>query len=113
VVAFLILWFWLVVGHFTADYAVQNDFIAKGKNHTRPIPGIPWPWVLAAHAATAGGVVAFFTGSVILGVAEVVLHAACDYNKCSGRFGFTVDQCFHLACGLLWAVTATWFHPGF
>jgi hypothetical protein len=31
------LWFLLILGHFVADYPLQSDFIAKGKNRFRPV----------------------------------------------------------------------------
>ena len=34
--------FWLMVGHALADYPLQGDFLAKAKNRTAPIPGVPW-----------------------------------------------------------------------
>jgi hypothetical protein len=32
---------WLLVAHVLADYPLQGAFLARGKNHRNPIPGIP------------------------------------------------------------------------
>lgn len=107
----MVLFFWLLVGHAVADYPLQGDFLARGKNHTAPIPGIPWQQCLFWHALMHGGAVALITGSVALGVAETLIHVGIDYGKCAGRYGFNVDQGLHVACKALWAVVvaAGWF----
>lgn len=100
------LLFLLLVGHALADYPLQGDFLAKAKNRTAPIPGVPWFQALGAHALIHGGFVAAITGSVWLGLAEVVAHALIDDAKCRGRIGFNTDQAAHVACKVLWAVLA-------
>lgn len=94
--------FWLVIGHAVADYPLQGDFLAKGKNHRLPLPGVPWWVCLTAHAAIHAGAVAAATGSVSLGCAEFVAHCAIDYGKCDGRFGFVADQALHIVCKAVW-----------
>lgn len=83
------LLFWLLVGHAVADYPLQGDFLARGKNHTAPLPGVPWWICLLNHAAIHAGAVALVTGSVMLGLAEFVIHAQIDYLKCAGKFAPT------------------------
>jgi hypothetical protein len=94
----------MLVGHALADYPLQGDFLAKGKNrHTPAIPGeTVWPWCLAAHALIHGGAVTLATGSVALGVAEAFAHAAIDFAKCEKVFGFHADQSLHVVCKLFW-----------
>lgn len=94
----------LVVGHFLADYPLQGDFIAKGKNRTAPIPSIPWQHPMAAHTIIHGGFVGIITGSIWLGVAEFAIHWLTDDAKCRGRIGYHADQAIHIACKLLWAI---------
>lgn len=101
--------FWLLVGHFVADFPLQTEWIAKYKNRHRASPAPPgqrlepvWPWIMSAHAATHAGFVALATGSTTLGIAEFVAHWIIDFLKCENRFGPTVDQCLHLACKLVW-----------
>lgn len=92
----------LLAGHALADYPLQGDFLARGKNHLNPIPGIPWYQCLIWHSAIHGGIVGLITGSAALGVAEFVNHVAIDYAKCEGLIGFNADQALHVACKVLW-----------
>jgi hypothetical protein len=101
------LLFWLIVSHAVCDYPLQGDFLARGKNHKNPIPGIPWWHCLLAHALIHGGGVALATGSVPLGIAEVVIHCAIDYGKCDGRYGMHVDQALHIICKVAWFAILT------
>lgn len=109
----------LCMGHFVSDYPLQSDFIAKGKNRFRPVdpatippgqtPQTVWPWVLTAHAATHGAAVALITGSIALGVCELVAHWLIDYGKCANRYGIHADQAMHIGCKALWALIAWGF----
>jgi hypothetical protein len=102
----------LLMGHALADYPLQGDFLARGKNASAPIPGVPWQTILASHALIHAGFVWLFTGSLWLGLAEFVAHALIDHAKCTGRLGsnperaFNIDQGLHVACKVLWAVIA-------
>jgi hypothetical protein len=110
------LLFLLVIGHFVADYPLQSDFIAKGKNRFRPVdpatippgqkPMTIWPWVLSAHAGTHAAAVYLVTGSVALAALEMFAHAAIDYGKCANRYGIHFDQAAHIGCKLVWAILA-------
>jgi hypothetical protein len=95
--------FWLLFGHFLADYALQTDFIAKGKNRHTPIPGVPWYYIMGAHAIIHGGMVGMFTGSMLFAVLETVLHFGIDVMKCEGYTNIHHDQAAHVGCKLLWA----------
>jgi len=93
----------LVFAHALADYPLQGDFLARGKNRTAPIPGVPWRHPLAAHSVIHGGFVGIVTGSLWLGFAETTAHWLIDDAKCRGRFGFHTDQGLHIACKVVWA----------
>jgi hypothetical protein len=95
---------WLLVGHVVCDYALQNDFIAKAKNHKAPIPGIPFYQALGAHALMHAGAVALLTGSWVLGGIEFVVHCAIDYAKCDGRTTLNQDQALHWLCKLAYVL---------
>jgi hypothetical protein len=103
----------LVFGHMLADYPLQGDFLARGKNASAPLPGVPWPLILVSHAIIHGGVVGIITGSLWLGLAETAAHALIDHAKCTGAFGsepklaFIKDQVLHILCKLEWALLAT------
>lgn len=96
----------LAVGHALADYPLQGDFLAKAKNRTAPIPGVPWWQALGAHAIIHGGFVAAITGFWWLGAAEAIAHATIDDAKCRGWLSFNSDQGLHLGCKALWAILA-------
>lgn len=99
----------LVFGHMLADYPLQGDFLARGKNASAPLPGVPWPLILVSHAIIHGGVVGVITGSLWLGIAETVAHTIIDHGKCVGaldsdpKWAFVKDQALHILCKLLWA----------
>lgn len=94
--------FALIGWHALADYPLQGDFLAKAKNRTAPIPGIPWESALQAHVLIHGVGVAFITQSVVLGVLESVAHWLIDDAKCRGMISFKLDQRLHYACKALW-----------
>jgi hypothetical protein len=103
---FLTILFWLLVGHSLADYPLQGDFLANGKNRHTAIGKVFWPHALFAHAMVHAGFVALFTGSVLLGVAEAVVHAVTDFLKCDNVIGLRTDQAIHFGCKVLWAAIA-------
>jgi hypothetical protein len=97
----------MIAAHAVADYPLQGDFLAKAKNRTAPLPGVPWWQALGAHAIIHGGAVGLITRSPALGVAEVVVHAVTDDLKCRGKLTYNQDQAIHVACKALWAFFAT------
>ena len=96
----------LLGGHFLADYVLQTDTIATGKNkNIDPSKfGVDWWYWLTAHSVTHGAFVYMITGSVWLGLAETALHWLIDYGKCQKWYGLHVDQTLHIICKGLWAV---------
>lgn len=94
--------FYLLAGHALCDYPLQGDFLAKGKNHRNPIPGVPWYQCLIAHSIIHGGMVTLVTGNLLLGVIETSIHALIDFLKCSNKFGFNTDQFLHVVCKVAW-----------
>lgn len=97
----------LIAGHAAADYPLQGEFLAKAKNRFAPVPSVPFYQALGAHAAIHGGIVGAITGSITLGLAEFVLHAFIDDQKCAGRLTYDEDQALHLTCKATW-VAALW-----
>lgn len=127
----LALFFALVIGHALADYPLQGDFLAKAKNHTSPIPGVPWYQALTAHALIQAGIVWVITGSSDLALLEFVCHwcidrwksgdplrpsfASCrcdgimqDCKRCRAARTYTpersfdIDQLLHVVCKVGW-----------
>lgn len=101
------LLFLLLAGHALCDYPLQGDFLAKGKNHKLPFPGMAAWQILLAHCLIHCGMVLLVTGSVWLALAELLIHYATDYAKCDGRISFNQDQAIHYMCKLAWAVIAS------
>jgi hypothetical protein len=107
--------FLLIAAHALCDYPLQGDFIAKhkarhifkqiwsnGESETVLMRNPMWMHCLGAHSLIHGGAVFLITGSLILGVCEVVMHALIDFAKCEGLFGIHMDQSLHILCKLFW-----------
>lgn len=97
------LLFLLVAAHALADYPLQGDFLAQAKNRNTALGKQFWPHALFAHSMIHGGFVLLLTGSALLAMAEVVIHAATDWLKCEGKISLNMDQAIHLSCKLAWA----------
>lgn len=105
--------FLLFVGHALGDFALQSDWMARFKNrHARQSAGssqnpqLIWLHVLTAHCTIHAGFVYLITGSIWLGLAELIAHWALDYSKGERWIGFHTDQFGHLACKVLWWLIA-------
>lgn len=110
----MLLFFKLLIGHALADYPLQGDAMAKGKNRHNPPYGIPpgqkpvavWTHYLTAHALIHGGFVWAITGSPALGLVECVLHWIIDFAKCENWTNPHQDQFLHIACKAVYACIA-------
>lgn len=109
-VLWLCLFFWLLVGHAFVDYSWQTDFIAVGKNRNLNdgSKGIPWYYIMSAHALMHGGAVGLLSGWIVLGALETVLHFVIDYAKCEKWINFHQDQLAHVLCKAAWAFAAAY-----
>ena len=94
----------LVIGHAIADFWMQTDAIATGKNRNIDPEkfGVPWWYWLTAHALMHGGVVWAITGNVWLGCAEIIAHWLIDFGKCEKWYGIHEDQAAHIWCKIMW-----------
>jgi len=100
-----------------ADYPLQGDFIARGKNRNSPQPPLAdgrsdstpvWVYLMGAHSLIHAGFVWAISGLFVLAVAEFVLHFLIDVLKCENITSFAVDQWLHLGCkGVYVIVIAT------
>lgn len=99
----------LLGAHWFFDYAGQGDFMAKAKNLTAPIPGVPWRQVLIAHAGIHGAAAALITGLWWVFVLEYVTHYATDELKCRGQISYSADQAIHIASKFVWFFLALAF----
>ncbi len=96
----------LLGAHWFFDYAGQGDFMAKAKNPTAPIDGVPWRHVLIAHAGIHGAAAALITGLWWIFLLEYVAHYGIDELKCRGGITFAEDQGAHIVCKLAWFLMA-------
>lgn len=111
------LLFLLIAGHAIGDFALQNDFIAKGKNHLTPVYGVPWIIILLAHAWIHAGIVLYITNNLFIATCELLAHTFIDFMKTENVFGlyliihdeekilkysFALDQILHILCKILW-----------
>ena len=103
----LVMFGLLLFCHALADYPLQGDFLSRAKNRFNPIVGVPWYHGLFSHAAIHAGFVGIITGSLVIGLAEFVVHAYTDDTKCRGRISYDQDQLIHVACKVMW-VCAVW-----
>jgi len=103
------MFFALAIGHALADFPLQGEYLALGKNRRyleklgdplRP-PQI-WVSCMGAHCLIHSGAVWAVTGSSLLALIEFVLHWTLDTVKCAGRTNYTQDQAMHLVCKALY-----------
>jgi len=97
----------LFAGHALCDYPLQGQFLSDAKNRHKNL-GEHWLRALFAHSMIHCAMVYLVTGSTIMGLSELVIHAATDYAKCDGRITSTQDQAIHYLCKILWAVLAVY-----
>lgn len=105
VINFIEMLFLLMLGHAVADFALQGDVMAKGKNRNRmPEPGqVPpgqkymptWGYWLSAHSGVHAAAVYVVTGSTLLAAGEFILHWLIDFGKCENWYGVNLDQFLH------------------
>lgn len=99
--------FLLLVGlHFLFDYPLQGDFLAQQKNPECKARYVPWYHANFAHAAIHGLPVGIVTGSVTLGLYEVMFHFAIDLLKSKGFINIHIDQFLHISCKVMWLIMA-------
>lgn len=104
--------FLLLVGHALADFALQTEAMARGKNRNRQIdlgsvppgqkPIVCWHYWLSSHALIHGGMVALITGIWWLGLLETIVHWVIDFGKCENWYGIHEDQAMHIFCKVLY-----------
>ncbi len=108
----LVLFWALVLGHAIADFPLQGEFLAVGKDRHADLSaatgGKDWPpsiWLycLTIHSLIHAATVWVITGSVVLSVIEFILHWIIDLAKNESFTNFYVDQGLHIACKLVYA----------
>lgn len=104
----LALFFALVIGHALADFPLQGAYLSIHKSREGADGTTDWIVALAAHSLIHAGAVWLLTGSMILGLVELVLHAAIDFGKCEKRYGLLADQSMHLLCKIGFVIFLFW-----
>lgn len=99
----MIILLYLLGGHTVCDFAMQNDFVAKGKNINTAFPGMAWWQIMLAHCFIHMVMVLLVTGSVWMALTELVIHYITDCCKCEGWINFNQDQAIHYGCKAVWA----------
>ena len=108
-----LVFFWaLLLGHGLADFPLQGEFLAVGKDRhddlSRITGGKLWPdniWLycLTVHSLVHAAAVWVITGSVVLCLVEFVLHWLIDLAKNENLTGFYTDQALHILCKVIYA----------
>jgi len=102
----LVLFYALAMGHALADFPLQGQFLAEAKDRHarlaasegRGFAPTLWVFALTFHTMVHAAAVWLVTGSVVLALAENVLHWAIDFAKCERWLTFSQDQILHLLC---------------
>lgn len=111
--AALPLFYAFFLAHLFGDYPLQSSFMAlsKSRAHQQRIreeqgeeAADSWLYCLFAHSAIHSGLVWIISGSFLLALVELVLHALIDWAKSEGRFGLFADQALHALCKVLYTV---------
>ena len=101
-IIFFKMWWVLAALHMLADFPLQGEFLAVGKNRHLPLGKMYWKVCLLAHSTIHGFMVYLPTNSVTLGLMETVAHAAIDAAKCENKISLNTDQALHLLCKAVW-----------
>ena len=103
----------LLMAHALSDFSLQSDVMAKGKNrHNITVAPkgqkyVPcWHYWMSAHALIHGGAVWLVTGSMTLGIIEVIAHWIIDFIKCEGITNPHQDQVMHIGLRIIYAIAA-------
>ena len=101
----------LVVVHALADFPLQGSYLALKKVRSQADNFSEYIVALSAHSVIHAGAVWLVTGSLVLGMIELVLHAIIDSAKGNGKFGLLTDQTLHLACKLGYVAVLVIYGP--
>lgn len=98
------LLFWLLVMHALCDFPLQGNYLSAAKR--AGAAAMHWSYALTWHSLIHAGAVALVTGSIAIGILELVSHWSIDFTKTRGRITDNFDQFLHIACKLAWMVIA-------
>ena len=118
---FLLNLFILLFLHALADFTLQTDVMAKGKNRKSEVKNYDhwvnilnrdpklfkkcWFYWLTAHALIHGGIIALiFPEFWYLGLIEVIIHFIIDFMKCQNKLNPHQDQFLHFIFRIMYLV---------
>jgi hypothetical protein len=108
------VFFALCIGHALADFPLQGEFLAIGKNRRFLLalgdpsrPANIWFVCMAAHCLIHAGFVWLITGSPLVAAVEFALHWGIDSAKCAGKTTFNQDQILHVVCKIGYVAAAS------
>lgn len=96
-----------VVIHALADFPLQGDYLARQKTRRSAGSHSEWLIALGAHSVIHAGGVWLVSGSLLLGLVELICHALIDLGKGEEKYGLVTDQSLHLGCKLIYAMILT------
>jgi hypothetical protein len=100
----LALFFAFAIAHALADFPLQGDYLARTKQRKEANKLSECLIALTAHSLIHAGGVWIVSGSVVIAVAELVLHWLIDLGKGEGKYGYATDQLLHLGCKAAYVV---------
>lgn len=108
----LVLFWALLLGHALADFPLQGQFLAVGKDRHADLSAVTggnlwpkgmWLYCLTIHSLVQATFVWIVTGSVVLSMVEFVLHWFIDFAKNERWTTFYTDQALHVSCKAIYA----------
>lgn len=96
--------FWLLVMHALCDFPLQGNYLSAAKRAGGA--AMHWTLALSWHSLIHAGAVAAVTGSILLGILELVAHWSIDLAKTRGKIDDDLDQFLHVNCKFAWAALA-------
>ena len=91
----------LLLGHAIGETVLQPRWIRFNK-HRADSPR--WIIGLGLHGLIHGAFVAVITGSLLLGLGEIIAHSLIDFGKGEGWYQAVPDQLMHASCKLAWVL---------
>lgn len=98
------LFFAFAISHALADFPLQGDYLARTKQRKQASTIAEWIISLTAHSLIHAGGVWILSGSVILALAEFILHWLIDLGKGEGLYGYVTDQVLHISCKAIYVI---------
>lgn len=100
------VFFLLVAAHNLADFCIQGDAAAIGKNKDIDSAkfGVGWYYWMSGHCFTQGLLVALVTQNAFIGLAETIFHFVIDYLTCKKLISIHSDQFLHYVSKIVWVM---------